>query len=183
MLAQKQKRRDEINLLPGSSFENTVAGRILAWILSSFRIIVIVTEILVMIAFLSRFVLDAQLSDLNEEIQQKQSIIAASQVFENEFRDTQARLDILAPLLSQQNFPETIRKISNSTPPEVILNKLTITETNIEISGTSPSEKSISQLVTNVNSREGFSSFEIVNINSNPYNPSLLDFDIVGKQL
>ena len=48
-------RKEEINLLPQKGFEATTAGRILAWILSTFRIIVIITELLVMVAFLSRF--------------------------------------------------------------------------------------------------------------------------------
>ena len=100
MAALKQKsKKEEINLLPQKGFASTTAGRILAWILSTFRIIVIVTEIIVMVAFLSRFWLDAQNTDLDEEITQKQALIAASLGFEKRFKQTQSVVPVLMPLL------------------------------------------------------------------------------------
>ena len=60
-------KKQQVNLLPEKGFTSTTTGRVLTWILSTFRIIVIVTEIIVMIAFLSRFWLDAQNTDLSEE--------------------------------------------------------------------------------------------------------------------
>ena len=62
------KKEPEINLLPQEEFEGSVIGRILKWGLSTFRIIVIIVEMVVMAAFLSRFWLDAKNSDLNEDI-------------------------------------------------------------------------------------------------------------------
>src|SRR3989304_5055627 len=92
------KKEEQINLLPEKGFEQTTTGRILTWILSSFRIIVIVTEIIVMIAFLSRFWLDAQNTDLTEELQQKQAVLSASKAFDAEFKDTQKRLKVFTDL-------------------------------------------------------------------------------------
>ncbi len=56
-----------------------------------------------MIAFLSRFWLDAQHTDLNEEIQQKQAVIEATQNFESEFKDTQKRLSIFSKLATNDS--------------------------------------------------------------------------------
>ena len=65
-----RKKSSRINLLPQEEFAASTLGRILAWILSTFRILVIMTELIVILAFLSRFWLDARTTDLNEEIKQ-----------------------------------------------------------------------------------------------------------------
>ena len=89
-MAARKKR--QINLLPQEEFAASTLGRVLNWLLTTFRYIVIVTEIVVMTAFLSRFWLDAKSTDLNELIKQKQAVIAASADFEKEFRLTKDNL-------------------------------------------------------------------------------------------
>jgi len=177
-----QRRKDEINLLPEKGFESTTTGRVLAWILSTFRVIVIVTEIIVMVAFLSRFWLDAQNSDLNEQIQQKQAVLVASQNFENEFNLTQKRLKIFSDLTNQLKLSEALNKVNLSLPPDVILTNISITKNLIEISGNTPNERSIQQLAINLNSRENFSGFTITKISSNLTDQAVLDFTISGNQ-
>lgn len=177
-----QKRKDEINLLPEKGFESTTTGRILAWILSTFRVIVIVTEIIVMVAFLSRFWLDAQNSDLNEQIQQKQAVLVASQNFENEFKLTQKRLQVFNNLTNQTKLSETLNKVTLSLPPDVILTNIVTTKSSVEINGNTPNEKSIQQLSINLNSREGFSEFTVTKITTSIEDESVLDFTVSGKQ-
>jgi len=82
----------QINLIPQDEFESSNFGRILKWALSTFRIVVIVTELIVMSAFLSRFWLDAKNSDLNEEINVNKSQIIAYKDIETEFRSLQKNL-------------------------------------------------------------------------------------------
>jgi hypothetical protein len=116
------RKKEEINLLPQRGFESTTTGRILAWVLSSFRIIVIVTEIIVMVAFLSRFWLDAQNTDLTEELDRKQAVLASSLNFEKEFKDTQKRLEIYSDLTSYKLPKATIAStISQLLPPDIFL--------------------------------------------------------------
>lgn len=113
-----KKKKATINLLDTGGFTDTVSGRILAWILSSFRVIVIVTEVLVMLAFLSRFWLDAQNSDLEQQIRQTQAVITASQPFEKDFKDTQARLKIFNDYAQDEGRKtEIVNIISSSIPP------------------------------------------------------------------
>lgn len=179
-----QKRKEDINLLPEKGFETTTTGRILAWILSTFRVIVIVTEIIVMIAFLSRFWLDAQNSDLNEKIQQKQAVLAASQNFEKQFKTTQNRLSVFSQLINNQvDSNETLVKIIESLPPDIVLTNILITKGSIEISGSTPNEKSIHQLSVNLNSKGNFSGFVPVKISTSLQNTAALDFSIKGFQI
>ncbi|KKR69678.1 MAG: hypothetical protein UU12_C0039G0005 [Candidatus Woesebacteria bacterium GW2011_GWA2_40_7b] len=87
-----------INLLPQEEFDVSTLGRILKWAMGTFRIIVIVTEMIVMTAFLSRFWLDAQNSDLNDAIAIKTAQISAQSDFEKQFRILQHKLSIFKTL-------------------------------------------------------------------------------------
>ena len=87
------QKKSEINLLPQEEFASSTLGRVLTWLLSTFRIIVIATEIIVMAVFLSRFWLDAKANDLNELIRKNQAVLGTTVEFENEFRNIQKKLD------------------------------------------------------------------------------------------
>ena len=137
-------QKPEINLLSQKSFEDTTIGRIMAWILTSFRIIVIITEIIVMVAFISRFWLDSKNTDLDEQIQNKQAIIAASSTFEQEFKNTQARLKALSEIISQPYKPSQVFEvITKQITPDSILTSVNFQNGQAEIAGTSPNEKDI----------------------------------------
>lgn len=176
-----QKRKEEINLLPEKGFESTTTGRILAWILTTFRIIVIVTEIIVMVAFLSRFWLDAQNSDLNDKIKQREAVLSASLGFEKQFKSTQKRLKIFSDLVSNKTpSMKTMEKIAESLPSDVVLTSVIVEDTKVEINGATPNEKSIQQLAVNLNSKTDFSKFSITEIGNNLENFTTLDFTLEG---
>src|SRR3989344_3425468 len=67
--------RIDINLIGEGDFSRTPIGRIVTWATTYGRYIMILTEIIVLLAFISRFSLDRKLTDLKEEITQKQAII------------------------------------------------------------------------------------------------------------
>jgi Tfp pilus assembly protein PilN len=173
------RKKETINLLPEKGFASTTTGRILAWILSTFRIIVIVTEILVMIAFLSRFWLDAQNTDLGEEIDQKKAVLIASKDFETDFRGTQKRLEIYTQLTSaQKRATNTLKKITELLPLDVFLTTVNVEENTWTISGKTPSEKSIQQFLVNLNSIEGVNKTSIDSVGTDEDDPSALLFKL-----
>ena len=145
------KKKAKINLLQRGGFSDTLSGRVLAWVLTSFRVIVIVTEILVMLAFLSRFWLDAQNSDLNEKIKQTQAVLAASLPFEQEFKNTQARLKVFSDYTKNDDTnSRALTAISSALPPDVVISQLAFSGTHIEMKGFSPGERSIQQFLVNM---------------------------------
>src|SRR4030042_2785268 len=162
-----KKPKQQINLIPEVGFENTTFGRILAWILSTFRIIVIITEVIVMGAFLSRFWLDAQNSDLKEEVEEKKSYLVASQGFENEFKDTQKRIEIYSKNSKDSGIlTKSLSTIVSFLPPDLSLKMLTFSEGTIDVEGYTPNEKSIQQLVANLQSSDLFDNIGIDEISS-----------------
>jgi len=177
-----REKESQINLIPQREFASSTLGRILAWILSTFRIIVIVTEIIVMVAFLSRFWLDAKNTDLNEEIQQKQAVLSASLPFENDFRQIQKQLEIFSILAKDGGLmSNTIFGIVTSLPPDIVLNSMNLTDDSLVISGFTPSEASVQHLLANLQSLDTLESATLTEIRSDQKDASILSFKITAE--
>jgi len=176
------KKKQLINLLPREGFDTTFQGRALAWALSSFRIIVIVTELVVMTAFLSRFFLDAQNSDLSEEIQQKQSLISANQSFEKEFKAVQNKLDLYKTVTSSKiNSADVIEAVVNSLPGDVYLDSIVIAGNNISVIGVSSNTQSVQQFIVNLESKDPVSSVNLGSVEKGSVDSDLIKFSVGGQ--
>jgi hypothetical protein len=121
MAAQK----NAINLLPKSDFDVSLWGRILKWSLTTGRYIIILTELVVIVAFLSRFKLDKDLSDLNEQLTSKKSILDATYNTELTFRGTQTRLlEAKSFLDKQKDTSALLDHITDKIPEGLALTSL-----------------------------------------------------------
>jgi Tfp pilus assembly protein PilN len=172
------KKDLKINLLPQKEFERSTLGRILRWAVSSFRIIVIITEMIVMAAFLSRFWLDANNSGLNDTISQKKSTIASFAETENKFRIFQKQIDVFTKISSLTQKSDYLSLITSLTPPEVILNSISDNEASLQITGYSGSERNISQFLKNLSSNDKFTEVTLNKIDSSEDNSSVIVFTI-----
>jgi Tfp pilus assembly protein PilN len=174
--------KNQINLLPEEELQKTTSGKIILWVLTTFRTIVIVTELVVMSAFLSRFWLDAQNADLTEKIELQKNIILDFAKLESDFRNTQKKLDYFKDLSDEGKTADGSLKASvTSLPEDVFLSSLSFGKSSIEISGASPSEKSIQQFIVNLNSKDFFDNVGLVEMRTDQFNPDLLNFRIMGK--
>lgn len=156
-----------INLIPESSFESKTLGKVLKWMLTTFRIMVIVTELVVMSAFLSRFWLDAKNSDLNETIAINKSQILAYSEVEKDFRSLQNRVLIAKELYNQPKINNLLLDITKLTPSDVILNSIIIGGEELQIKALSYSEQSVAQFVVNLEKYQGVENVELSQISSN----------------
>lgn len=136
--------KKEVNLLPQEEFEQKPVGKFLVWALNIGRWIVIVTELIVIIAFLSRFKLDRDLADLYEEIRAKQAIINSLGEFEQKFRFTQDRLSLISQLdKDQPSISLVLSAVSQSVPADVVLNKLSLEQGSVALGGLALSENGL----------------------------------------
>lgn len=140
----------KISLLPQEGFENTSLGRILAWALSAGRVIVIITELIVIIAFLSRFWFDRTLTDLNEEIKQKSTLINAQKSLETEFRNVQSRIVQAKDVEKENQKIKLIQDIMAKVPAEARLDKISAEKDGITITGISLSEAAIEGFIVSL---------------------------------
>jgi Tfp pilus assembly protein PilN len=177
MAARKKKNR--INLLPQEEFAQSTLGRVLAWLLSSFRVIVIITELFVMMVFLSRFWLDAKSADLNDLITQRQAVLVASVDFEKEFRGAQKKLNIFSELTTVDKLTTGhLNNVSSLIPPEIVLSSFSFVNDIIKIEGISPNERGIAQFVANLEANDEFEEIAITQISTDKETQVLLAFSL-----
>ena len=167
-----------INLLPQKEFDTSVIGRLLKWAMGTFRIIVIITEMVVMGAFLSRFWLDAQNSDLNDEINVKSAQVEAQSDLETEFRQLQTKLAIARQLFGETKPSTQLNLISGKLPQDAILSSVSLDMESLQIKGISGSEMGIAQFISNLKSEKSFKKVELGSVNSSEENPFLNIFTI-----
>lgn len=165
-----------INLLPQEEFEASTLGRVLKWAMSTFRVIVIITEMIVMAAFLSRFWLDARNSDLNDAISIKSAQIEAQMDFENRFRNIQKRLSIFKTLDQLPKSSMIIELLASDIPQNIILSSISIQGASAQVKGSSNSELEISQFISNLQANSAVKDVNLGQVTSSEENPSLLVF-------
>ena len=173
------KKTFKINLLPQEEFAASTLGRVFTWILTSFRYMVIATELVVILAFLSRFWLDAKTTDLNDEIKQKQAIVLATSTFEKEFRESQNKLEAYASLTKKEKPASSLMNIISSyLPPEAYLSSVSLIGSEVQIKGSSFSERAIAQFISNLNALEDFENVTLTQVDTSEKGFSTMIFAI-----
>lgn len=162
----KKKLPLEINLLPQEEFQASTLGRTLKWLLGTFRMIVISTEMIVMIAFLSRFWLDAQNNDLTDSINQEKIIVGSYKSVEDDFRATQAKLAVFSQFEKQVHVSDVANKVTASLPPAVKINTLILRGSNLQLQANAAAEGDAMQLITNLQSSNFFQNIKLTRIES-----------------
>lgn len=154
--------KSNIEFLPQEDWEKTSFGRFLKWLLTIGRYIVIFTELIVILAFLSRFKLDRDLTDLYEEIEAKQAIIQASVDFESDFRFLQKQLSTIQGLRKDQlQTKQLMEEIAALTPIDVYFSDLNITGDKASFTANALSEAGLATFINNLKKSSRFSNLEI----------------------
>lgn len=126
-------RKKEISLAPQDPFDKGVLGRLGAWVLSTGRYILVFVELIVIGAFLSRFWLDRENSDLSEQLRQQRAILESTQSFEEEFRLFQTRLQVAAKALEGRvNVLAPLEVIEKVLPSDVLLSGYSVSDRSHE---------------------------------------------------
>ena len=171
-------KKQTINLLPQEEFEKSPWGRTLRWATTTFRTIVIITELIVILAFLSRFWLDAKNADLNDILRQNEAVIVAYEDFEGEFRGIQNGIKIFSDLSAEPTLNSLITKAVNLLPDDIRLVSISKAETSLQIKGASASERSIVQYITNLSADPTFKEVKVTNAASSAENQSVIVFTL-----
>ena len=104
------------------------------WALTVGRLIVILTEIVALLAFVYRFSLDEKLIDLHSAIKQKQNLVLLLKQDENKYRNLQDRI-VLASSLLEKNAKtnKIVLDIVGLTPQGVRIENLTFNKDKLII--------------------------------------------------
>ena len=158
-------RKTALNLLPRSDLDGSWWGRFLKWALSAGRYIIILTEMVVIMAFLSRFKLDRDLSDLAERIEGKKNVLAALSVNEGAFRSIQKRLEVTKTMM-EGGVPvdDLLTDIEKDLPNGVRLITIGMDEEKMSLNAETASDSGLGEFVRNVNSDPRWKSVELADV-------------------
>jgi len=166
----------KLNLYPEDPFFETAIGRIMRWAVGAGRHIIIFTELIVIVSFFSRFVLDRQLTDLNASIGQKQSIIESYGDLEASFRMAQQQETDMQAILAQQGRLEVFDLLSQITPPDVKYSSISLSGGNLSLVGKAGSLQTLIVLVENSKRNSAFQRISVGRLESGDRSDPNLDF-------
>lgn len=164
-MAKTGNPKGTINLLPQEEFEKSPIGKFFKWALNAGRYIVIFTELIVIISFLSRFKLDSDLTRLNKDISEKQAVIASFGDLEKNVRSLQTKLKIIK---SKQEagikITQALDECSSITPPDVALSDLSIKESSISLKGIALSHQGLAAFIEGFKQSKLFDEIDLKSI-------------------
>jgi Tfp pilus assembly protein PilN len=171
----------DIDLKPKDPFFETAVGRSLKWTVSTGRYLVIFTQLVVIASFLTRFILDRQVTDLNVTINQQKSAIMAYSVVERNFLFVQAQIEDIKQLKQEFNLVEIFPLLNETIPANIVLDELTIRSNTVTFSGVALSQTALNILVNNVKLSPYFDEVVMGTIETVGGNSSGLKFDMNAK--
>lgn len=169
-----------INLIGGDEFSHAPIGRIITWATTYGRYIMILTEIIVLLAFISRFSLDRKLTDLKEEISQKQAIIETNSALEQNIRSLQQELQNLRTLMRDQRIPaDAFTQAQEALPPDVFFESINASPKLIKLSITAGTTQGLSQFLVNLQANKNFLAIDLGDIKKQQSKGIQLDLSIL----
>lgn len=167
--------KKEISLLPTEDNNNTLIARVLRWLTSVGRVIIIITELIVISAFISRFWLDRKNADLSEVVRQQKAILASTQDFETEYRSLQERLTYIDNFYkSEPKYIDAMNSLVQSMPDAIFFQNISLSsdEKTSQISAKldlySYQEDTIVDFITNLKLNPDISSVNVQKIEKKP---------------
>lgn len=155
----------KVNLVPKDPFSQSPLGRFLNWALSVGRYIVVFTEMVVILTFLSRFTLDRQLTDLNDSILKKQAFLNSYTELESKVRVIQKKAQFVQKI---QNNPqiETIDFLTQNLPPDIIFEEISTKSDRFVLTARAFSQSSLSSFITQIKQNPSFHDVRLDKINT-----------------
>ncbi len=164
----------DINLLAQAGFARQPLGKFLSWSLSYGRYIIITTQIIVLLAFFSRFKLDQDLSDLHSKMEEKVHIIEALAPIENNTRSIQRKLEIIKQLETSRGlYFTTLQTLATQTSNDIAIKQIAITQNKLTLSGNAINIVSFNNFLTFIRKNKLFSQISLDQVSKNTDNQTL----------
>lgn len=138
----------KVNLLPKDAFEVSFLGKFLKWSLTAGRMLVVLTEFVVILAFSSRFWFDKKLNDLKEANDFKQTTVQSYVETEKEIREVLVRQRAIENFLENGlDVSSGLDELRSVLPRSTMLSSVNFTPVGVEIVGLSGSEQALAQTI------------------------------------
>jgi len=162
-----------INLLNPDPFKTSFIGRVMLWALSIGRYIVVFTELIVILSFVSRFKLDRDLTDLNTEIVRQQAIVESYGNLEEVVRGLQKQLAFISKELQQPQPQTYLDLVVPLLPIDVKLNQMQMSGDIVRIEATALSQAGFRQFIRSLESSPQVEGLELSQVTSEEGNGNI----------
>lgn len=168
-----------VNLLPADRFEFSPLGRFLVWALSTGRSVVVLTELVIIVAFLSRFWFDWKLADLRKLTMTR----AASAQQMEDVRIKWERFLFLAEEIYKVNgnnfdAAERLAKIQELTPAGVEFDSIEISSRSMSLRGYVSGSDVFSRLFSRFKAEKSYAGVTIGKLEQSSRRSPGFDFDM-----
>jgi len=148
--------------------------RFITWALTVGRVVIILTEVIALGAFLYRFSLDRQLIDLHSKIKQEQAVVSYLKDNEDTFRNIQNRLSLAANFGGiAENQVKLLGDMVSFAPSGMVFNNIAIQEDRIRINASTNLVSSLSEFVKKLRSYSKIENVIIEKIENKPSSASI----------
>lgn len=171
--------KKSVNLLPRDAFEVSTLGVILEWALVFGKWAVILTQLIVMGAFLWRFTLDRQLTDLRKSIAKDVAVVSSYEQIERDYTLAQKQVAQATTVLAQQNSTlNVISDISRFTPVDVWYDHFSVTPTSVTMTAYAASLEGFGQFLSLVQHDPLFHGVRLEKVETSTSQGAQLQFDV-----
>ncbi len=164
-----KRKSASINLLPSDEADASIKNRIILWLLGSFRFLVVIVELVVIVGFLSRFFLDSKNADLTDEINQKKALIQSYLPFERDFKRAQSRIATVNTFAySQPLFSDFVAVVTKNLPSDLQLTKIDKSPNDFSVLVVGKNEQNILSFVSRLKKEQMLTNINVVSVEEVP---------------
>ena len=146
-----------------------IVDKFLNWTLTIGRLIIIMTEVVAITAFVYRFSLDDKLVNLHSVVKKKQNIIFVLKNDENKYRNLQDRIALAANFSNKGiKISQAITNISNQISNQAQINSFIFNKDRVNLNANIVTVSSLSNLVDSLKNNQNIKSVSIDNIENKP---------------
>ncbi len=156
-----------INILNPQGNPEKIYVKVMRWLLSTGRYIIIAVEIVVLGAFLSRFKLDNDLANNNEAIKQQVPFIESLKPDEQLIKQTQLQLATIKNIHQKSyDYPDILKRVAAQSPQGLTITTLNIDKSEgkamLRISGQARSNNDLSTFLFGLKEENSFEGITLV---------------------
>lgn len=162
-----QNNLPTINLIKNQQIP--LLDKFLNWTLTVGRLIIIITEVVAVIAFVYRFSLDDRLVNLHSSIKQQQNIISVMKSDEDKYRNLQERIS-LASTFSAKGLKDnqTIINVMDLIAGQAKISNFTVNKDRLSLGVDVVSVAALSSFIDSLKGYHNIASISIDNIENKP---------------
>jgi Tfp pilus assembly protein PilN len=148
------------NLVPSKSFEDRpLASQLLAFFRTRGRLIILLCQLVVLVSFISRFIMDEQLRSLNQKLNLQITTIQSLSTVETELLNVQAGLAVIkAAKQNSYEAPTILETFASKIPANVYLLNVAVGRQKIDFSSKTGRPVDFGSLISNLKSSSTFKS-------------------------